>query len=128
MRQSQTEILNNLAANFKRLLTLARPVIQKREFDSLGAVVIVLAALGWELVKALVAHPDIFVVAPFAAVGLLLVLAAMFGIAAREEPHFDQSAQNAPTTRFYLKSRTFLTNDGSPEQRLCTRRTIALAH
>ena len=75
-------MLNNLAANFKRLFTSVRPVIREREFDSIGAVVIMLAALGWELVKLLVTHPDIFVFAPIAAVGLLLILAAVFGIGA----------------------------------------------
>jgi hypothetical protein len=75
-------VLNNLAAHFKRLTALIRPVIREPTFDSIGAMVIMLAALGWELIKVLVIHPDIFIFAPFAAIGLLLVLAALFGIGA----------------------------------------------
>ena len=71
-------MLNILAAKFARLPGLIRSTFSDPKVEIFGAALVILTALVWELIKALITHPDIFVFAPIAAICVLLLLTVLF--------------------------------------------------
>jgi len=71
-----------LRVGFKRLIALIKGALRDSRFDAVGAGAIMLAALGWDLGKALLAHPDLLVFFPMATTFLIFAGAMVFGVGA----------------------------------------------
>jgi hypothetical protein len=75
-------MLKTLAANFRRVIALIGPVVRNPRSDAIGAAVVMLAVLGWELAKALISHSENLVFWPMVAAFLIVISAIFFGVGA----------------------------------------------
>jgi hypothetical protein len=75
-------MLKTLAANFRRVIALIGPTVRNPRSDAIGAAVVMLAVLGWELAKFLIGHSENVVFWPMVAAFLIVISAIFFGVGA----------------------------------------------